>query len=194
MFAALLAVICSAIAQNPPAPPPPPQPAGLLTLEVRVFAATEEVTNETRISVHRAGERGEPMAKMALRGTHLEAELPQGIYDIQAIRVQDERVISIRWAERLVLMPYPDEQGRHLEVVNFKNGFGGLQVRSSGTPALHTPGNREKPVAEPRPGPGYTLFVVPAGTYDLHVSGMWHTGIEVPADRMRLWIGPPKTH
>jgi hypothetical protein len=192
MFAVLFAAAWCAVVQNPPAPPPPPQAAGVLVLEVRVFAGTEEVTGETRVSVYRAGERGDALSKMVLKGAHLEAELPQGIYDIQLIRVQDERVVGIRWAERLVLMPYPDEQGRHLEVVNLKNGFGALQVRPTGTLALHAAGDRDKPAAQPIASPGYTLFVVPAGTYDLQAGGSWHAGIEVPSDRTRLWIGPAK--
>ena len=28
-------------------------------------------------------------------------------------------------------MPYPDEDGHHLEVINFQNGYGALEVRGA---------------------------------------------------------------
>jgi hypothetical protein len=41
-------------------------------------------------------------------------------------------------------------------------------------------------------GEGYTVFVVQAGNYDLQVGSgaqtTWHTDIEVPLDRTRLWL------
>ena len=65
--------------------------------------------------------------------------MPAGIYDAQAVHEQDRRVVSIRWAERLVVMPYPDEAGHHLEVINFTPGYGALQMRD---------GAGRKPAAE----------------------------------------------
>jgi hypothetical protein len=100
-----------------------------------------------------------------------------------------------------VVMPYPDERGRHLEVINFTNGYGALQVRSpraDGVPqvALYAAGERGRPTAAPVGGRSeeYALFVVAAGRYDLEVrSGpraTWHSDIEVPLDRTRLWLTP----
>jgi hypothetical protein len=128
----------------------------------------------------------------------VELTVAEGIYDAQAIRESGGEVVSIRWANRLVVMKYPDEGGRHLEVVNFKNGFGALQVRapdgSQPDVALFPPGSRGKEVAPPVIGQAYALFVVPAGKYDLFVKGeraSWHAGIDVPLDRTRLWLVPP---
>jgi hypothetical protein len=174
-----------------------------LTLEVRAFNGTEDVTAQSRFTVHRAGERQTSVTPAPIRmGDGQPAlQVPSGVYDVQAIHERDGKVVNIRWANRLVVMPYPDEKGHHLEVVNFKNGFGALQVRGTGpeegrvpTAALYVPGNRAKPVVPPHSGRGYALFVVPAGTYDLQVRigdvVTWMTGLEVPIERTRLIIVP----
>jgi hypothetical protein len=179
-----------------------------LTLEIRVFLGGHEVTAETRVTVHRAGERSAAAAQAQGReGTHV-FTVPAGIYDAQIVREKDGRVLNIRWAERLIVMPYPDEGGRHLEVVNFTNGYGAMQVRSArpGKPAgvaLFAVGERTRPAAVPaaeRTDDDYALFVVPAGTYDLQVKTgerpTWHADVEVPLDRTRLWVipaTPPET-
>jgi hypothetical protein len=169
-----------------------------LTLEIRVFDGVEEVTSQTRATLHRTGERGDPLNQWPAGSASLEVQVPEGIYDVQVIRERDGRVVNIRWAQRLVVMPYPDEGGHHLEILNFQNGFGALQVRAQGQErpavAIYKPADRTKPVAMPFDGPGYLLFIVPAGKYDLHVrtakTAGWHTDIEVPLDRTRLWIVP----
>jgi hypothetical protein len=172
-----------------------------LALEMRVFAGAEEVTSETRISIHRAGERADPVAQaQAGNGQHVFA-VPPGIYDAQVVRERNGRVLSIRWAERLVVMPYPDEGGRHLEVVNFTSGYGALQVRSTAAGkvpelAIYAAGERSRPAATPIVGANgqYALFVVPAGRYDVQVRNTarpsWHADIDVPRDRTRLWVIP----
>ena len=172
-----------------------------LSLEIRVFTGAEEVTSETRLSIHRAGERTGAVAQaQAKDGKHVFA-VPAGIYDAQVVRERDGRVVSIRWAERLVVMPYPDEGGRHLEVVNFTSGYGALQVRSARPGpvpelAVYAAGERSRPVATPIAGENgqYALFIVPAGRYDVQVRRAerptWHADIEVPLDRTRLWLIP----
>jgi hypothetical protein len=188
-----LALVTALAAQNPSAEPGKP-----LTLELRVFNGAEEVTAQTRATVHRAGDRGEPLAQGAAPAGRMELTLAAGLYDVQAIHERDGRVVNIRWANRLVLMPYPDEPGHHLEVINFKNGFGALQIRgASGSQpdvAVYEVGVRDKPAAAPLSAPGYLLFVVRAGTYDLLARAPgksdWHLGIDVPLDRTRLWITP----
>jgi hypothetical protein len=168
-----------------------------LTLELRIFDGTEEVTSQTRLKLHRTGERSNSLAQTNPGLHRVELKVGEGIYDVQAIRERAEEVISIRWANRLVVMPYPDEGGHHLEVVNFKSGFGALQIRSrdGSRPdvALYSAGSRNKEIASPFVGPTYMLFVVPAGKYDLFVKGdrsAWHAGIDVPLDRTRLWLVP----
>jgi hypothetical protein len=174
------------------------QPAqGDITLELRIFSGAEDVTTQTRLTVHKAGDRGEPLQRSSSSPDgRLLFKVPPGIYDVQAIHERDGRVVNIRWANRLVVMPYPDEEGHHVEVVNFKNGFGALELRGRISPdaelALYEAGKRVKPAASPANGAGFLLFVVPAGMYDLHTrsngKSNWTSNIEVPLDRTRLWV------
>ena len=188
-----LALVTALAVQDPMA-----APAKQLTLELRMFTGAEEVTAQTRATVHRAGDRGEPLLQAAPSDGRIELRVPAGIYDVQAIHERDGRVLNIRWANRLVVMPYPDERGHHLEVINFKNGFGALQIRDPGggppDVALYEQGKRDKPATGPFSASGYLLFVVRAGSYDLLAratgKSTWHAGVDVPLDRTRLWITP----
>jgi hypothetical protein len=173
-----------------------------LTLEIRVFAAGEDVTTDTRVTVHRAGDRTAALPPAGGHAGRHVFSVPAGIYDAQVVRERDGRVVNIRWAERLIVMPYPDEDGRHLEVVNLTAGYGALQVRSApGTPlpelALFAAGDRARHVAVPVPhgaDAAYALFVVPAQRYDLRVRAgdrtAWQADLEVPLERTRLWVIP----
>jgi len=174
-----------------------------LVLNVRAFNGTEDVTAHTRFTVHRAGERQTAVTPAPTRMGDGQPPLkvPAGVYDVQAIHERDGKVINIRWANRLVVMPYPDEPGEHLEVINFRNGFGALHVRGAGAGdvpgvALFEPGTRVKPVALPHSSRGYALFVVPAGIYDLQVrigdAVTWMIGLEVPLERTRLTVVPKR--
>ena len=171
---------------------------GPLTLELRVFNGSEEVTPHTRITVHRAGERGDPLMHTTSADGRAQVQVPAGLYDVQAVHERDGRVVNIKWANRLVVMAYPDERGHHLEVVNFRSGFGALQIRTQDGArpdvSLYETGQRNKPAAAPVVGVSYVLFVVPAGTYDLQANAAgrtsWHNGLEVPLDRTRFWILP----
>lgn len=177
-------------------------PPGMLTVELRVFLAAEEVSGDTRVTLHRAGERTAAIAPApGHEGRHVFA-VPAGIYDAQAVRERDGRVLNIRWAERLIIMPYPDEGGRHLEVVNFTNGYGALQVKTTQPGqlpelAIFSAGERTRAAGAPVPNrhnEDYVLFVLPAARYDVQIKGgtrpTWHTDLEVPLDRTRLWLIP----
>jgi hypothetical protein len=177
------------------------QAAPSLTLEIRTFDGPDDVTRETRLTVHRAGDRGQPIGRVDSGAAQPLLAVPPGIYDAQAVQERAGQVVRIRWAERLVVMPYPDEHGHHLQVINFRNGYGALQVRrhaalpDPGQVLLFPAGDRTSPVL-PAPGRGraYVLFVAPAGTYDIQIRQngrtSWHTGVEVPRDRTRLWLAP----
>jgi hypothetical protein len=179
-----------AIALTVPSPGP-------LSLHIRVFSGSDDVSGETRVTVFKAGERQSPVAE-SRPGMALDASVAPGSYDAQAIRERDGRVVAIKWAERLLVMPYPDEAGRHLEVINLQSGFGALEVRARepGTPdvAIFERGSRQQEAARLASGPDYALFVVPAGRYDLRVrrdgQTTWHPDIEVPLDRTRFWLMP----
>jgi hypothetical protein len=172
--------------------------AASLTLEMRVFNGMEDVTRDTRIAVYRAGERGQPLVQLGIGHVPQTTDLPPSIYDVQAIHERDGRVVNIRWAQRLVVMPYPDEKGRHLEVINFQNGFGALEIRrkdqSIAEAALFARSDHVRPVAMPVAGSGYVVFVVRAGAYDLQTRDRtgqaWFPDIEIPLDRTRFWLVP----
>ena len=57
-----------------------------LVLELRIFLGQDDVTPETRVTVHRGGERTSPVAQVTARTGRLELTVPPGIYDAQAIR------------------------------------------------------------------------------------------------------------
>lgn len=192
---ALAAMVVAAGAGHGFAPTSAGQPDAL-TLEIRAFNGPEDVTGQTRMTVHRAGERKEALPHTRSGDGHVALQVPAGIYDVQAIHERDGRVVNIRWANRLVVMPYPDEAGHHLEVINFRNGFGALQVRGAKDApfeaSLYHVGRHDKPAAAPIAASGYTLFVVPGGSYDLQIRARgrtsWHTNLEVPLDRTRLSV------
>lgn len=165
--------------------------------EFRVFDGTSEVTSETRLRVRPAGttETGR-----ILEGSQLAVDLPAGLYDVQAVRQKAGQVVSVRWAERLVVMAYPDEGGRHLEVINFANEHGALQLRwpegqapdPAGVAVTVTPEGATRPIpARTIHGLGYALVVLPAGTYDVRITRPGREPVllprvEVPADRTRM--------
>jgi hypothetical protein len=165
--------------------------------EFRVFDGTSEVSGVTRLRVRLSGstETG-----IVVEGSDLALDLKAGIYDVQAIRQESGHLVSVRWAEHLVIMAYPDEAGRHLEVINFSNQFGALQLKWSGgrmpdpagvTVTVSKPGDSHPSAAHPLRGAGYLLLVLPAGTYDVHVAqpgrpDVTLSAMELPPDRTRM--------
>lgn len=192
---ALLAA-SAAHAQGTPAP---------VTAEFRVFSGDEEITATTRLRIMPTGTR--QGSTTVEEGKSLVTSVAPGIYDVQALRLRPEGIVAIRWAERLVVMHYPDEGGRHLEVINFQQGYGALQLRAARgaitdyTLTVFPAGDRTAPAGQPLDGDGYRLFVLKAGRYDVVVRRLrvrhaspekdaqnthWMLDVEVPADRTRL--------
>ena len=163
-----------------------------------MFDGATEVTAATRLRVRPSG--SSETGRVVEAASTLVLNLPAGIYDVQAVRQESGQVVSVRWAERLVIMPYPDEAGHHLEVINFSNQFGALQLRwpdgqsseLAGVGVTVSKNGDARPTAtRPIRGPGYVLLVLPAGSYDLHItqpgrSDLRLGAIEVPADRTRM--------
>jgi len=175
--------------------------------EFRVFEGDQEVTAETTLKIYPSSKRED--GSTLGPAERLQIALPSGLYDVQAVREHQGKVVSIKWAERLVVMHYPDEAGFHLEVINFKPGYGALQLR----PAIGAlvdfetldaraarPGAHSEDVGRAVRGEKYLLLVVPSGTYDVQLrardakdsrdagatEGQWFPAIEVPTDRTRL--------
>ncbi|MBI4477685.1 MAG: hypothetical protein HY654_10955 [Acidobacteria bacterium] len=144
--------------------------------EFRVFDGDQEVTAETMLTVYPSGKReGGWTLEPAER---LQRALPAGLYDVQAVRQREGKVVSIKWAERLVVMHYPDEAGFHLEVINFAAGYGALQLRPTLGAQIDLTtfearatkaGARGEEAARGVHGEGYLLVVLPAGTYDIQI-------------------------
>jgi hypothetical protein len=181
------------------APMPQPAPGSAIRVEFRVFDGPTEVTPFTRIRIRPSGstETGR-----IIEGGDLTIDLAPGIYDAQAVRQDNGQVVNVRWAERLVVMPYPDEGGRHLEVINFTDGYGALELKWPEGEAPDPAGVAVtlSRTGESRPVPtrllhglGYLLAVVPAGTYDVRImqpgrDDVTIGSLEVPADRTRMKI------
>lgn len=171
-----------------------------VTAEFRIFAGTDEITATTRLRLMPTGSRDR--AEVIDEGKPLVRSVAPGVYDVQALRLRPEGIVAIRWAERLVVMHYPDEGGRHLEVINFEAGYGALQFRAASAPiaayelTIYPAGDRTAASARPLEGDGYRLYVLKAGRYDIRVrlretgddpqDTRWLLDIEVPADRTRM--------
>lgn len=187
---------------QPPAPSSRPDPDSLIECEFRVFDGEDEVTSDSSVHIFPTGTRQSGIPIQPADGRLLVHVAP-AIYDAQVVRLKEGQVSNIRWSERLVIMRYPDENGRHLEVINFRPRFGALQVVGDGAefeitafaPALQpTPESERRAVGRVVKGVGYQLLIAPAARYDVRIrtgagaqaSDRWLLEIEIPADRTRL--------
>jgi hypothetical protein len=206
VLSAVLAITVAS-AQTPPAsstvviPPGGPN----VRLQLRVFDGLTEVTRETRVRLFPAGRRGTPIRLTLGPDRAYEADVPVGLYDVQAIRTRSGSIAGVRWVERMLVQKYPDEYGRHLQVVNLKDGYGALQIRPdsgeaspAGWSAIATPpGVPATEAGKARAMGPDLLLVVAAGTYDVKVmlpseEPAWITGLEIPDQRTRLKTWPFK--
>lgn len=182
-----------AAAANDPAAGDPAGPSAPVKAVFRVFAGTQEITAETRLGVRASGSETDIAL---LTSPPLAVDLEPGIYDVQAIHHRGGDVIGVRWAERLVIVRYPDEHDEHLQVINLKPGYGALQlviplnVRPDPSAVAVKSGGGADPDVRVVGGRGYLLVVAPAGTYDITVSRPTGPdvieGVEIPADRTRM--------
>jgi hypothetical protein len=137
----LCATLLAGAATAQPASAPPTRPAAgpsavvippggpSVTLQLRVFDGVTDVTRETRVRLYPAGRRATPIKLTLGPDRAFEAEVPVGLYDVQAVRMRGASVAGVRWVERMLVQKYPDEYGRHLQVINLRDGFGALQIR-----------------------------------------------------------------
>ena len=177
------------------------QSSAPVELLVRVFDGLEEITAHCRIAVYPADTRGVPLVPDLRPGTGHHVEVEPGLYDLQIIWRGPDDTVAIEWAEHLSVLRYPDEGGRHVEIVNLQPVFGALLVQP---PVVWLETDRDWRVSaflhggvgragfEPADGTGHRLFILPAGRYDL-VAGLGSTevtvtDIEVPARRTRLTL------
>lgn len=173
-----------------------------IRLEVRVFDGPDDVTHETKVKLYQKGQRASdiPMAAGG-QGQPITATVPVGFYDAQAIRERARGESPyIHWGLQWLVQRYPDEYGRHLEVINFKDGYGALQIRPAPNEAssakgwsavAFAAGDTTKELGKSTAGGDDLLFALPSGRYDIKVtlpdkSTQWLRDIDVPADRTRL--------
>lgn len=218
-LAMALAMAMPAAAQTAAQPAPAPAPAQAqapapapssaaetsaqtVRLELRVFDGSAEVTSESRVRLFKKGERAQDIAltQAPSPGAAATATVPVGFYDAQAIRERRNQLQDLRWAESLLIQRYPDEYGRHLEMINFKVGYGGLQIRPApndvaaarGWSAIAYPaGDSSKEAGKAVVAGDDLLLALPGGRYDVKLtmadkSTQWIRDIEVPSDRTRL--------
>lgn len=153
------------------------QSAPPLALDVRVFRGATEVTRDTNVTVYPAGNRSG--GKRLAQGTSGERQipLPAGHYDIQLVQQTGGKVTGISWTSLRLLVDYPGEHQRHLEVINFEKGWGALQIRQAGPREDATVGWSAR-LLKPDgtefgrgvPGDGYQVLVAPAGSYTIEVT------------------------
>jgi hypothetical protein len=192
-FMFVLALAASFGTRQPQTSQPP------VTTEFRVFAGREEITPTSRLRITPSGVRERMLEVGPAR--RLTVSLSPGIYDVQVFRTRQDAIVAIKWAERLVVMNYPDEGGIHLEVINFEPGFGALQVRSQKNPIANYvvdvfPTGDRTAAMKPLTGEDSRLFILEARRYDIRVrpagarndpnDTRWMLDIEVPSDRTRL--------
>ena len=175
------------------------QSSAPVELIVRVFDELDEITAHCQIVVYTADTRDAPLVPDLRPGTGHHVEVEPGLYDLQVTWRRPGDIVAIEWAEHLSVLWYPDEGGRHVEIVNLQPVFGALLVRP---PVAGLEPDRDWRVSaflhggvgragfEPVDGTDYKLFILPAGRYDL-VAGLGSTeltvtDVEVPAQRTRL--------
>lgn len=202
-LSAVLLVASTAFAQ--PAAAPPSQDS--VTLQLRVFHASEDVTKETKLAVYPRGQRTGQIAMTLSPAQAYEATVPTGFYDIQVVRERRGQVVGIRWVEQLLVQRYPDEYGRNLHVLNFDANYGALQIRPAPDEAVtakgwtagaYPAGDATREVAKGHAAGEDLVIAVPAGRYDVRINlpgreASWLRDIDVPVDRTRLktWSAAP---
>ena len=177
------------------------QSSAAVELLVRVFDGLDEVTAHCRIAVYTADMREAPLVPDLRHGTGHHVEVEPGLYDLQITWRGPGDAVAIEWAEHLSVLRYPDEGGRHVEIINLQPVFGALLVRP---PVAWLETDREWRVSAflhggvgragfpSVGGTDHQLFILPAGRYDL-VAGLGSTelrvtDVEVPAQRTRLTL------
>jgi hypothetical protein len=175
------------------------QSSAPVELIVRVFDELDEVTAHCQITVYAADTRDAPLVLDLRPGIGHYVEVEPGLYDLQITWRGPGDTVAIEWAEHLSVLWYPDEGGRHVEIVNLQPVFGALLVQPPVTwletdrdwrvsAFLH--GGVGRAGFEAVDGTDHRLFILPAGRYDLVASlsstELTVTDVEVPAQRTRL--------
>lgn len=169
-------------------------------LQLRVFEGSDDITREARLLVYPRGQRTGDLKMTLGPDQAFEADVVPGFYDIQIVKERKGQVLGIRWIEQVLVQRYPDEYGRHLQVLNLNSEFGALQIRPSPAEAaaargwsasVHPAGDTTRELGKARPIGDDLLVVLPAGRYDIRVNlgdrtTTWIRDVDIPGDRTRL--------
>ena len=176
------------------------QSSASVELLVRVFDESEEITTQCVIAVYPADTREAPLVPDLRPGTGYHIEVEPGLYDLQVTWRGPGDSVTVEWATHLSVLRYPDEGGRHVEILNMQPGFGALLVQPPPSWLDTDPDWRVSAFLHGGVGrAGFEptgddtdqkLFILPAGRYDL-IASLGETelpviDIEVPAQRTRL--------
>jgi hypothetical protein len=175
-------------------------PSGKVRLQLRIFEGGEDITREARLQLYPRGQRTNEIATTLGADQAYETDVEPGFYDVQLIKERRGQVLGVRWVEQILVQRYPDEYGRHLQVLNLNPEFGALQIRPApgetagarGWSAVAlAPGETTREVSKARPIGDDLLIVLPAGRYDIRVnlgdrSTTWLREVDIPGDRTRL--------
>ena len=175
------------------------QSSAPVELLVRVFNGPDEITEHCQIAVYAADTRDTPLVPDLHPAVGHQVAVVPGLYDLQITWRGAGDTVAVEWAAHLSVLRYPDDGGRHVEILNMQPGFGALLVRPPGTwldsdrdwrvsAFLH--GGVGRAGFPSTGGTDYRLFILPAGRYDL-VADLGSTelrviDVEVPAQRTRL--------
>lgn len=141
-------------------------------LEVRVFDGPIDVGPEVRVLIKPSDSSADARPIERTPDGRNRVRVPVGRYDVQAVQERGREVINVKWATGLLAQRYPDTGDDHLEVVNFRTGYGAIRVAPSApsTEASWTAmvtGVATK--AEVKPAFGFALIALPEGRYDVVV-------------------------
>jgi hypothetical protein len=175
--------------------------SGKVRLQLRVFEGGEDITPDAKLQLYPRGQRTGDIPMTLGPDQAFEAEVPTGFYDVQIVKERrGGQVGALRWIENILVQRYPDEAGRHLQVLNLNPQFGALQIRPATSDVASArgwsavavaPGDAAREVAKARSIGDDLLMVLPAGRYDIKVNlsdrtTTWIRDIDIPVERTRL--------
>ena len=148
-----------------------------LALDIRVFRGASEVTQATQVTVYPTGNRANGRPAPQVGSGERQLYLSPGRYDLQLVQHDEGKVVGLAWTTLRLLVDYPGEHQRHLEVINFDKNWGALQIRPAG-PLTTGPLTWSARLVRPDgseasrgvEGDGYQVLVAPAGTYTVEIT------------------------
>lgn len=152
------------------------QDAGTVMLEVRVFDGAIDVGPEVRVLIKPSDSTADARPiERSPDGRH-RVRVPIGRYDVQAVQERNrepnvKEVVNVKWATGLLAQRYPDTGDEHMEVVNFRTGYGAIRIvpGAAGNENWTATVTGVATKAEVKSAGGSGLVALPEGRYDVIV-------------------------